>query len=134
MVIVISVKGCVLPLSWCAKNNNLTLFWCQTRWLLFSLFYGDPVQSFYKKYCTCLINSAYVCGGLSLFFFGCCSSLHDSASWFLNKSVKELSVFCSMNHNSSVVEVEDYYYSQKRIIHTDFEILTCLSHFIIGTP
>ena len=36
LVIVISVKGCMLPPSWCAKNNNLTLFWCQTMWLLFS--------------------------------------------------------------------------------------------------
>ena len=47
IVIVTRVNGCMLPPSWCAKNNNLTLFWRQTRWLLFSLFNGDPVVNIY---------------------------------------------------------------------------------------
>ena len=47
-VSVIRENGCMLPLSWCAKNNNLTLFWCQTRWLLFSLFWNTLYIKIFK--------------------------------------------------------------------------------------
>ena len=35
-------KGCILPLCWCARNKNSTLFLRQKRWLLFFTFSGTP--------------------------------------------------------------------------------------------
>ena len=43
LVSVIKQNGHMLPLSWCARNKNSTLFLYQTRWLFFSLFLGHPV-------------------------------------------------------------------------------------------
>ena len=42
MVSVIRVNGCMLPLSWWAKNKNFTLFLCQTRGLLFFILFVSP--------------------------------------------------------------------------------------------
>ena len=53
MVSVIRKNGCMLPLSWWAKNNNLSLFLCQTRVLLFFILFVRPcmLYPYTLEYC-----------------------------------------------------------------------------------
>ena len=44
LVSVIKQMGCMLPLRWCARNKNSTLFLCQIWWLLFFTFSETPCK------------------------------------------------------------------------------------------
>ena len=75
MVCVIKQNGHILPLSWCARNKNSTLFFYQTRWLLFSLFLGHPVCMSSEKLLFCLCQ-AVISVLLSYLF-----TSHASVGW-----------------------------------------------------
>ena len=49
LVCVIKQNGHMLPLSWCARNKNSTLFLYQTRWLLFFTFSWTPCMYIFQS-------------------------------------------------------------------------------------